>query len=167
MSHVPPSPLCAVEWANCSRPRRVTSPRKVILSVDIASFLVRKQVPMITSLFVHICLHVTYTNVILENYRIATFLFMKCVYIPAASVVARWGLEWPGDIFMSHKDIWTCMRTHKTHLNDPTILFSWTRHTTQATSVCSLHRTYLSWECVRHKSLCSRIRRIQIEPTRF
>ena len=35
---------------------------------------VRTEVHMFTCLFVHICLHITYTNVILRNMRITTFL---------------------------------------------------------------------------------------------
>ena len=35
---------------------------------------VRTEVHMFTCLFVHICLHMTYTNVILCNMRVTTFL---------------------------------------------------------------------------------------------
>ena len=35
---------------------------------------VRTEVDMFTCLFVHICLHMTYTNVILCNVRVTTFL---------------------------------------------------------------------------------------------
>jgi hypothetical protein len=48
---------------------------KALSSVDITSFLVcARVVHMFTCLLVHICLYMTYTNVILPNMRVATFL---------------------------------------------------------------------------------------------
>ena len=62
--------------------------------------------------FVHIYLHMTYTNVILCNIRITTFLTMKldeeCVHPEA-----RCCLSWPGDVFMSQEDMNLSSHTRK------------------------------------------------------
>jgi hypothetical protein len=59
--------------------------------------------------------------------------FMTRAHIPAA----RWCLEWPWDVFMSHADIWTCVRAHESQPNSPTKAIFWTHHRIAWTAVSS------------------------------
>ncbi len=119
--HVHPSPLCAVDYVKLQSHWSSDESEKALSSVDITSFLVCvRVVHMFTCLLVHICLYMTYTNVILPNMRVETFLpsdanLMKRVYIPET----RWCLEWTGDVLMSQEDIWTCVRKHENQPNNP------------------------------------------------
>ncbi len=73
--HAHPIPLCAADYVKLQSHWSCNESEKALLSVDITSFFVCVRVfHIFTCLFVHICLHMTYTNVILPNMRVATFL---------------------------------------------------------------------------------------------
>jgi len=65
MLHAHPSPLCEVVCVKLQSHWSCDEPEKALLSVDLASFLVCAcKFISHGSLFVHICLHVAYTNTI-------------------------------------------------------------------------------------------------------
>jgi hypothetical protein len=74
---------------------------------------VRTEVYMFSCLFVHICLHMTYTNVILCNMRITWWSAWTSLKQDGVS-------NDPGDVLISQQYTWTCVSTHKSHPNNPT-----------------------------------------------
>ncbi len=137
MSHTRPSPICAVEWP--------TAGARVVRRAHEKWYY--------PSISLHLCEHkFLYSRALLSIFVYMWHTPMRSWKtselwpsfswsVPGTAAVARWVLEWPGDIFMSrsHKDIWTCVCTHKTQLNDPTIsLFVGSSHDTCACSLLTL-----------------------------
>jgi ABC-type histidine transport system ATPase subunit len=89
---------------------------------------VRTEVHMFTCLFVHICLHMTYTNVILCNMRVTTFLrrnLMKRVYV----YLKQDGVSNDPETFSCHKNIYdlACANTKTSQITRQD-RFLWGRH---------------------------------------
>ncbi len=93
------------------------------------------EVHMFTCLFVHICLHMTYTNVILCNMRVTTFLrrnLMKRVYI----YLKQDGVSNDPETFSCHKNIYdlACANTKTSQITRQD-RFLWDRHSASEVAV--------------------------------
>jgi hypothetical protein len=96
---------------------------------------VRTEVHMFSCLFVHICLHMTYTNVILRNMRITTFLTTQldetCAH-PWSKMVSRITPQ----TFSCNKKIYElgCAHTKTSQINRQN-RFLWGRHSSSEVAV--------------------------------
>ena len=106
------SRLCASTSVKSSSPWSCDESKKSLYSGDLASFLVweRQFIWLHASLFTHVFMcHTpirTWTTRELRPSLHTKVHPRTRVHIPEA----RWCLEWPRDVFMSHDDIWTCVR---------------------------------------------------------
>jgi ABC-type histidine transport system ATPase subunit len=104
---------------------------------------VRTEVHMFTCLFLHICLHMTYTNVILCNMRVTTFLrrnLMKRVYV----YLKQDGVSNDPETFSCHKNIYdlACANTKTSQITRQD-RFLWGRHNASEV-VVSLTATHIA-----------------------
>ena len=88
---------------------------------------VHVQVHKYASLFVRVCLHVTYTHKILDNKWDTTYTHMYHVHVHDPVHEERWRLQWTSDVCMSHVYKCPSVSTSETERVRPANTLFWSR----------------------------------------